>query len=247
MNPSNPTAPAGQTIGAAEYLTQVAPLIERLGEEPTLGRIRAAGAAVAATLAGGGRVWLAETTHCLHGEATYRAGGLVAVHTVTDPVLVEPGDCVIEGSPVGTSGLAVDLALKVKQRGATLIALTNVAFEVDARTIVEHPSGRRLHEIADVVVDLAGPVGDGVFPHPDEDFRVIPHSGVIGMTAMWMIFAEAVAVVGSQGSVPHVYECVMVEGAGERNARARGEYLAVRSGVRALRDPSSRSLDSRGE
>ena len=238
MNQSNSVGQSSGAIAAGEYLARLAPLIDRLGEEPTIGHIRAAGAAVASSLARGGRVWLAETTHCLHGEATYRAGGLVAAYALTDPVLVDPDDCVLEGSPVGTSSLAVDVALKVKQRGATLVALTNVAFELDPRTIVEHPSGRRLHEIADVVVDLAGPVGDGVFDHPDEAFRVVPHSGVTGMVAMWMIFAEAVGVLREQGVVPHMYECVMVEGAGERNARARGEYLETGAGVRAVDDIS---------
>lgn len=232
-------------IGAAEYLMRVAPLIDRLGQEPTLGQITRAGSVVATTLASGGRVWITQTTHCLHGEATYRAGGLVAVHELTDPVLVEPQDCVLEGSPVGTSALAVDLALKVKERGATLIALTNVAFELDARTIVEHPSGRRLHEVADLVVDLAGPIGDGAFEHPDDAFRVIPHSGVTAMTAMWMTFAEATALLLELERVPHFYECVMVEGAQERNALARSDYLETGKGLRQVHDLSERRGDTR--
>jgi uncharacterized phosphosugar-binding protein len=114
----------------------------------------------------------------------------MAVHVLGDPVAVQPGDCVIEGTPVGVTGLAVETALKAKARGATLVALTNVAFEQDPRAVLEHPTRGRLHELADIVVDLAGPVGDGVFEDPQTGIRVLPHSGVTGMTAMWMIFAR---------------------------------------------------------
>ena len=107
----------------------------------------------------------------------------MAVHILTDPVAVQPGDCVIEGTPVGVTGLAVEWALKAKARGATLVALTNVAFEQDPRAVLEHPTRGRLHELADIVVDLAGPVGDGVFEDPHTGIRVLPHSGVTGMVA----------------------------------------------------------------
>jgi uncharacterized phosphosugar-binding protein len=230
--------PHGDAVSAPGYLDAVLPLVRRLREEPTLGAIRRAGAAVAKALAGGGKVWLTETTHCLHTEATYRAGGLMAVHVLTDPALVQPGDCVLEGSPVGTSGLAIDCALGAKARGAVLVALTNVAFELDARTVLEHPSRRRLHELADIVVDLAGPVGDGVFEH--SGMRVMPHSGVTGTVATWMIFSEAVAVLGADGQAPRFYECMMVEGARERNGRERDEYLATGRGVVAGSGSASR-------
>jgi len=224
-------------VGALGYLDAIVPLVRRLGEEPALGAIRRAGEAAAAALRRGGKVWLTETTHCLHTEATYRAGGLMAAHILTDPALVQTGDCVIEGSPVGSSGLAIDCALNAKSRGAVLVALTNVAVEEDARTVLEHPTRQRLHELADVVVDLAGPVGDGVFEHAG--MRVIPHSGVTGMAAMWMIFSEAAAALGATGETPRFYECIMVDGARERNGRERDEYVATGRGVVAS-DGSSR-------
>jgi uncharacterized phosphosugar-binding protein len=210
------------------------PLVERLGQQPVLGSIEAAGREVASSLRAGGKVWVTETTHCLHSEATYRAGGLMAVHAMRDAVVVQPGDCVIEGSPVGTSVLALDCALGAKARGACLVALTNVAFELDGQTIVEHSSRARLHEVADIIVDLAGPVGDGVFRHPDDPMRVMPHSGVTGMVAMWMIFSEAAGILGEQDQVPHFYECVMVAGAAAKNAAARDAYIETGSGVRSL-------------
>ena len=218
-------------MSARAYLGAVSPLIDSLGDEPVYSTIARAGEAVAGTLRGGGKVWIAQTTHCLHIEATYRAGGLMAVHPLEDVVLVQPGDCVIEGSPVGTSGLAIDVALGVKARNATLIALTNVAFENDRRTVLEHPTRKRLHEIADIVVDLGGPIGDGVFTDPSTQIAILPHSGVTGMIAMWMIFSEAVTRLETTGDTPRFWECIMVEGATERNRLEREAYLTSDSGL----------------
>jgi uncharacterized phosphosugar-binding protein len=222
------------SVNAAGYLEAIVPLVERLGREPAASAIRAAGVAAADALSGGGKVWVTETTHCLHGEATYRAGGLMAVHILTDPVAVQPGDCVIEGTPVGVTGLAVEWALKARTRGATLVALTNVAFEQDPRAVLEHPTHGRLHELADIVVDLAGPVGDGVSEDPTTGIRILPHSGVTGMVAMWMIFAEAASVLAARGEAPRWYECIALEGATERNRREREAYLTTGRGVVGL-------------
>jgi uncharacterized phosphosugar-binding protein len=218
-------------LSAAGYLEAILPLVERLGREPTAGAIDAAGLAAADALSGGGKIWLTQTSHCLHGEATYRAGGFIAAHILADPVVVEPGDCVIEGTPVGVSGLAIDAARNAKARGAVLVALTNVAFENDPTTTLDDPAGARLHELADIVVDLAGPVGDGVFDDPETGTRVIPHSGVTGMVAMWMIFAEATAILKARRETPRFYECVMTRGASEKNGWEREQYLATGRGV----------------
>ena len=69
-----------------------------------------AATAVADCLAAGHRIWVATTTYCLHEEATGRAGGFIAVHVLDDAALVQPGDVVLIGSPVGTSARTIDLA-----------------------------------------------------------------------------------------------------------------------------------------
>ena len=142
-----------------------------------LDAVRQAGMAVANAIAAGGRVWVAQTSHCLHGEATYRAGGFMAAHILEDPITIEPGDVVIEGTPAGTSALAIDVALGAKARGATLIALTQLVFEQDSRIVLQHASGKRLHELADIVVDFGGSYGDGELDFMDTEVRIIPSSG----------------------------------------------------------------------
>jgi len=184
-----------------------------------------AGDSVAQAIARGNKVWISRTTHCLAGEGTRRAGGFIAVHDMIDAVMVRPGDCVLVGSAVGTAASTVTVALEAKQRGGTIIALTNVAFENDPDTIIEHPSGQRLHQVADLVVDVGGPLGDGVFEVDALRLRAIPHTGVTMVATMWMIFSEALHILRNAGTLPRLYECIMIEGSRARNAVQIDGYL----------------------
>ena len=212
------------------YAATVTGLITELvaSQQPAIDR---AAEAVADALARGGRIWLAKTTHCLHLEAHHRAGGYLAVHMLDDTAVVDARDCVIMGSPVGAHETTVQAALDVKLRGATLVALTNVAFEDHPDTDRSHGSGRVLHQVADIVVDCGGPVGDGVFDDPDLGFAVIPHSGVVGMTAMWMILADAMDRLRARNLLPLMYQCVAVRGARVRNDAAWTRYVESGRGV----------------
>ena len=219
-------------MSARAYANEITRLIRRL-EADSLASIILAAEAIAASLRDGHRIWVASTTYCLHEESTGRAGGFIAVHILRDSALVQPGDCVLIGSPVGTSDRPITLTAECQARGGRVIALTNVEFEDDPRTLLEHPSRRRLHEVADIVVDVPGPLGDGVFEVEELDLRAIPHSGVTGMTAMWMIFAEALAILRSSGITPRLYECVNIEGARAKNAVMIAGYLDSTVGVLA--------------
>jgi uncharacterized phosphosugar-binding protein len=209
------------------YLEALLPLLEGLGHDPGIAQ---AGRVAAAAIGSGGKVWLPRTSHTLHSEGTYRAGGLMAVHALDDPLSVQPGDCVILGVPAGTSAWVVELAIETRRRGGVLVALTSVTFENDPRTVVEHVSGKRLHELADVVVDLAGPAGDGVLQV--DGLPAFPPSGVTGVAALWMILAEAATCLVAEGKTPRVFQSDLVEGGRERNARELAEYRATGRGYR---------------
>ena len=213
-------------MSAHAYLRTITSLIDRLGSEEFAG-VAAAGEAVAASIAAGKRVWAPVTAHGIAEELTARAGGPVAIHILVDSATVVAGDCVLIGSPVGVARHTIDFALRARARGATVVALTNVAFEQAAETMVEHESGARLHEIADIVIDIGGPFGDGAL-HVDEiPFRVVPHSGVTLVAGMWMIVSHALELLLQRGIVPRFYECDMVEGARARNAEQVHGYLAT--------------------
>ena len=215
---------------ARAYLDAILPRIERLGTE-ALPAIERAGELIADAIAGGGRVWVPATSHSLHGEATNRAGGLMAVHILHDPIAIQPGDAVLIGTNAGTVRFTVDTALAAKARGAIVIALTQLDFERDSNLILEHPSGHRLHELAEVVIDLGGEVGDGELALIDGVPPVLPSSGATGVVALWMIFAAAIERMVARGTPPLVWQAMQLPGAMERNARALEQYRRTGIGV----------------
>lgn len=71
---------------------------------------------------------------------------------------VTADDVLLAVSSSGTNVVTGELAELMKQVGATVIALTAVDHSNHCQPKL--PSGRRLHEIADVVLDTCTPVGD---------------------------------------------------------------------------------------
>ncbi|MEA2585832.1 MAG: hypothetical protein QOF33_3917 [Thermomicrobiales bacterium] len=209
-------------MSARAYFDAVMPRLDWLGREQ-LPAIEQAGVLVADAIGGGHRVWVAKTTHCLHDEVTYRAGGLMAIHALDDPIVVEAGDVVLIGTNAGTTTLTVETALTAHERGASVVVLTQMAYEADPRVIPEHPSGTRLHEHADVLIDLGGQVGDGELAMAD-GMRIMPGSGVATLLAAWMILAEAIDRLGKAGKTPLMWESMQLTGAMTGNLERRRAY-----------------------
>jgi uncharacterized phosphosugar-binding protein len=77
---------------------------------------------------------------------------------------VTAGDVVLIASNSGRNGAIVELALECRRRGIYSAAFTSRAHSmaVDSR----HPSGQRLLEVTDAVVDNHCPLGDATVPIP---------------------------------------------------------------------------------
>ncbi len=73
---------------------------------------------------------------------------------------IAPQDAFIIISNSGINGVVIDMAIYVKQLGHPLIVVTSWQ-----HTSVEdsrHPSGKKLYELADIVIDNCGPRGDAL-------------------------------------------------------------------------------------
>lgn len=69
-----------------------------------------------------------------------------------------PGDVVVIASNSGVNGSIVGVALLAKEAGHPVIAVTSLEHTQAVAPL--HPSGKRLSEIADVVIDNLAPYGD---------------------------------------------------------------------------------------
>jgi len=85
---------------------------------------------------------------------------------------VGAGDVLIVANAYGFNAVCVQAAIRGRELGATVIAVTCPAYSraVPAGTANAHPSGRRLYEVADIVIDNHMDPGETAVPvegHPN--------------------------------------------------------------------------------
>lgn len=83
---------------------------------------------------------------------------------VWDLAPIGPDDVLVIASQSGGNGSTVEMAVLARETGHPLIAITSR--EHSERITSRHPSGKRLFELADVVIDNAAPYGDAVLDLP---------------------------------------------------------------------------------
>ena len=218
-----------------------------------LGAIDQAAAMIVESVVDGGALHLFDTGHMLEREAVHRAGGLAMVTPFTfslhlnNPTRTRPGgmgpspddvagfvryalaasdvrarDVLIVGSVSGRAVVPIELALQARSLGVKVVALTSVGYSKAA--VCLHPSGQRLYEVADLVVDYGGVVGDAALEVPGLEVRVCPTSGIVAAAVMWALTAQIVERLLARGLKPHVFKSVNLPDGPEFNAQARREF-----------------------
>ena len=117
---------------------------------------------------------------------------------------INPGDVFVIASNSGVNGSVVGLALKAKEQGHAVIAVTSL--EHTRKVEPKHPSGRRLSEIADVVLDNLAPYGDATLDLPGADGV---HVGAVSsITAAFLAQLLTIGVaerLSTDGATPPLY------------------------------------------
>lgn len=161
----------------------------------------------------------APITHTSHMERLVGYGTQLA-HDQAD---FKPGDVLIAHSVSGRNPVTVEVAMAARDAGASVIALTNLAY---SRSVTSrHPSGLRLFELADVVLDNHGEVGDAAVAIDGLDQRVSPTSTVVGAVMLNSIVAALVQRLVDEGMErPPVFYSANLDGGDELNQRLVDEY-----------------------
>lgn len=146
---------------------------------------------------------------------------------LTDPA---PADVFLIASNSGVNGSIVGFALKAKENGHGVIAVTSL--EHTARVTPKHPSGQRLSEIADIVIDNLAPYGDATLildsdSDSDSDGDGIGLGAVSSMTAAFiaqLLTIGAAERLAASGSPPPVYLSANIPGGDEHNHGLEDRY-----------------------
>jgi uncharacterized phosphosugar-binding protein len=130
-------------------------------------------------------------------------------------------DVFIIASNSGGNGSVVELARLAKARGHQIIAVTSLAHTEQVAS--RHPSGLRLFEIADVVIDNCGVFGDASLPLPGGG-AIAATSSLTGVLIAQMLVAEVCGRLLRTGREVPVLISANVPGGDEHNAAVNERY-----------------------
>ncbi len=226
-----------------EYIENIKTIIGKI-EKDENGAIVKTAEIFADTLINDRQIYLFGTghSHMLSEELFYRAGGLVNIQ----PILIEPlmlhisasgstlcereegmaerifrdynmkaNDTIVIISNSGRNGVIVDMALLCKEKGMNVIALTNLEHTYSGAS--RHKSGKRLCEIADIVLDNGGCTGDACVEIDGIKGKICPTSTVCGAMILNAIVAECVDICVKKGFSPDHFASSNIDGGDEIN------------------------------
>ena len=246
------SSPAERYLTAASALLQHACALNAPG-------LKKLGAIIGASVAQGGVLHTFGSGHSdvIAREIIGRAGGLACVSGIMDPTggfienmvgygtkLAErydrahgllAGETIIVISNSGKNSAPIEVALYAKQKGLTVVGLCCLAMSQSAPTV--HPGGKKLHEIADHVLDNCGLPGDAIvsiFPEgkggppseasAKEGAKAGPTSTLVGATLLNLLLLETMAWLVTHGHQPPVLRSQNLPGAIEFNREVGRKY-----------------------
>ena len=133
----------------------------------------------------------------------------------------DPADVFLIASNSGVNGSIVGLALRAKADGHPVIAVTSL--EHTQAVTPKHRSGKRLSEIADIVIDNRAPYGDATIGLGDG----LSAGAVSSITAAYI--AQLLTLGTAQrlrdaGEVPPIYLSANIPGGDEHNDALKARY-----------------------
>jgi len=143
-------------------------------------------------------------------------------HKLLELINLHPSDAFVIVSNSGRNGAPVELALEVKRRSMPVVAVTSLNHS--RATESRHPSGKRLFEIADVVIDNCCPYGDTLFDLPGTRLKACSASSIAGAFIAQALTAELIARLVAMGGVPPIFISANVDGSDEHNAAIQKRY-----------------------
>ena len=194
-------------------------------------KIEQAAAMMADCVANGGCIHLFDTGHIINSELLNRAGGFVLMRRFSYNLNVDsdvrkrdrsaiktdqeglamyalrssgvlPGDVMVIGSVSGKTPNVIDLALACREFGVKVIAVTSVTYSSQLET--PHSCGKRLFELADIVLDNCSPFGDAMLPVEGVEKPFSPASGLAAAYIMWAVANQLLEDLLAKGITPSI-------------------------------------------
>lgn len=134
---------------------------------------------------------------------------------------IRTGDLLMIASNSGVNGSIVGLALIAREHGIPLVAVTSM--EHTMAVPLKHPSGQRLSDVADVVIDNLAPYGDATLTLSGG----VPVGAVSSITAAYIAQLLTIGVserIAADGRRPPLYLSANIPGGDEHNSALEQLY-----------------------
>lgn len=237
-------------MSAQAYFRSAIAALERVASTQAAGLEQAADLLVEA-IVGGQALYTFGASHSfmVSEELVYRTGGLMLFNPVyphgmnlfvrpltstsrlervpglgaelLGTVPAKAGDVLLITSTSGRNAVVIDMALAARERGLKTIGICALAYSGGVAS--RHPSGRKLMELCDLVLDNGAPYGDAAVEIPGFPQKVGPLSSVTGCALANALVAETVGRLVGRGYTPPVFMSANVDGGDAFNARLLGE------------------------
>jgi uncharacterized phosphosugar-binding protein len=237
---------------ADQFLTAAIGLLQRVRDEEAAG-ITAAGALLADTVAGGGRLFAFGAGHSSLAaqDIVYRAGGLALMNLLTVPgvvgVDVMPAtlgsalervdglaSAVLDSSPLRAGDALLIISLSGRNALPVEMAMNARALGVKvigvtsvayvSETKSRHTSGTYLKDHCDIVLDSKIAVGDAELTLDNVPAPFAPASTVVTTALVQAVMATTAAVLADRGIEPPLLRSGNVDGGHECNSRVMEQY-----------------------
>lgn len=219
--------------------------------ETELANIEAAAELVAEACANGGRFFIFGTghSHMLAEELYLRAGGLAIVRAILPPEMmlheapnkstllervegyaeamlelhdVNEKDVMVVISNSGRNAAPVGMCIGSKERGAKVICVTSLTHSKASTS--RSKSGKKMYEVADVVIDNHAEKGDAAISIEGLDTATGATSNTIGIAIMQALACESIDKMIKRGYTPPVFKSSNVDEGDAFNLKLFQDY-----------------------
>ncbi|GHO48368.1 sugar isomerase domain-containing protein [Ktedonospora formicarum] len=160
--------------------------------------------------------WPLSRVRSLECERDLMAGAaLLSMHRI------ESHDVFLIASQSGVNAAIVEYALQIKQRANQLIVLTSLKHTRE--TPSRHPSGQKLYELADIVIDNCTSCGDTLLALPSSE-QISSASSLIGVLVAQLLNSEIVNILQTRDKEVPAFVSDNIEGGIERNLTLQRRY-----------------------
>ena len=141
---------------------------------------------------------------------------------ILDNSPIKSGDVLILVSVSGRNAVPIEMAQIAKDRGIKVIGVTSR--EYSESVISRHPTGKKMNDFADIVLDNKAPKGDAVLEAKEVPQKFNPVSGVTSIAHLQSLIAATIEDLIERGIVPPIFLAANVDGGAEYNARLIKQY-----------------------